>query len=152
MAIEFPNAIEAAGLFNGVPGGLGPMLSAQGFQPFDPTGTPALPKGGFTQLSQGGYLLKLMEGIDFLEGLILSLATMTFNQGDGGLTPHKGPFMDGTLIPVAPSFAPNFPAGTQDYKSIGVVSVDDTGTLVDTQFQIVVMRQSTGPRIADLVP
>jgi hypothetical protein len=78
MAIEFPNTLVAAGLFDPTnilalpsppPGG---VLSQRGFLAYDQATTPLAPVGGFTRIAVGDYLLKLEEGLDPLEGIALA--------------------------------------------------------------------------------
>lgn len=73
MAIEMPNAFEAAGTFDGFDpsANANPIYSSNGVQPFDPATTGGDPKGGFTRASLGQYLIKLVRPIDVLESICM---------------------------------------------------------------------------------
>lgn len=71
MAIEMPNAFEAAGTFDGFDPSINenPIFSGNGIQPFDPSGTPQDPVGGFTRLGTAAYVINLVRAIDVLESI-----------------------------------------------------------------------------------
>lgn len=75
MAIEIPNFFEAGGLFDGrSPTVLAttPIVSAEGFLPFDPATSPGTPIGGFTRIASGNYLLKTVQSFDGEEVIALA--------------------------------------------------------------------------------
>jgi hypothetical protein len=162
MAIETPNNFLAAGVFNPDPNlvpsppfvpGLTPIESAEGFQPYDPSGTPLDPKGGFTKLAPGSYVLKLMEGIDPFEGVVF-VDPITEPDDETPVFLVTGV---GVIIPVVPQnpiIAANLPPNTDDYKSImvGLSPIQGEGPqFIDWPFQIGVWRYATGPKFADSV-
>jgi len=69
MAIEMPNAFEAAGTFDGFDPSINanPIFSSNGVKPFDPSTSSGDPKGGFTRIGTADYLLELVRAIDVLE-------------------------------------------------------------------------------------
>jgi hypothetical protein len=137
MALEFPNTLEAAGLFQPVvpdPPILGPdnIVSAQGFQAFDPAATTLVPKGGFTRTAAGEYLLGLLDGMDPLEGAAL-------------IQPVVGA---PTVIPtsfIVPRVAPF--ANPTDGKTVGVHMKDLDDAAADQNFYAFVFRFATGPHL-----
>lgn len=75
MAVEIPNFFEAGGLFDGkspvtLSADGNPIVSAEGFQPWDPTTSSGTPKGGFTRIASGNYLLKADRSFDGGEVLV----------------------------------------------------------------------------------
>jgi hypothetical protein len=77
MAIETPNVVEAAGIFDGktVPTFPNPILSSNGIQAYDPSTTSANPKGGFTLVALSAfsilYEIRMVNPIDGGEGIVL---------------------------------------------------------------------------------
>lgn len=73
MAIEIPNAFEAAGTFDGQdpPTNTNPIFASGGIQPWDPATTPANPVGGFTRIATTDYEVRLVRPIDFREGIAI---------------------------------------------------------------------------------
>lgn len=127
MAIEIPNAIHSCGVFDGFdPPALGePILTSDGVLPFDPATTDVDPVGGFTRITTGVYLIGLVRGIDFREGLT-------------HCTPLPGKFAH-----MASQI--NFPA--LDDSTDGLVSVtalDNDAAAVDTIFQLTVIQFKSG--------
>lgn len=69
MAIEIPNAFEAAGTFDGFDPSSNPdpIFTSRGVLPFDPASTIANLSGGFTRVGTAQYILGLERPIDILE-------------------------------------------------------------------------------------
>lgn len=73
MAIQIPNFYEAAGIFDGrLSAPDNPIVSAEGFLPIDAEATPSHPRGGFTRVATGVYVLGLERKIDALESVLLA--------------------------------------------------------------------------------
>jgi hypothetical protein len=156
-AIEIPNAFVAAGAFdpanisgltNPPPGG---VLSQEGFQPFDPATTPAAPKGGFTKIQVGLYVLKLLEGLDTLEG---NAILMPFPPPPGGGA-NDGVaiiYPAGTPVPVPIPTIDDGKSILVQYSTLTVNAapgVVGRNQAVDAAFSITVLRYATGRRVAD---
>lgn len=73
MAIEMPNAFEAAGTFDGFSPSTNanPIFSSNGVKPFDPSTSDTDPKGGFTRIGTANYLIDLVRAIDVLESICM---------------------------------------------------------------------------------
>ena len=71
MAIEMPNAFEAAGTFDGFDPSTNanPIFSSNGVQPFDPATSSSNITGGFTRITTADYVIQLVRPIDVLESI-----------------------------------------------------------------------------------
>ena len=132
MSIEIPNAIQAAGQFDGaaVPATpLGAIMSSMGFQPLDPATTPAAPLGGFTRVSAGYYIMRVVEPIDILESVVLCTPLV------GGRTVNSA---------MLPSFVPF----NSENNCCGVGCLDaGTQQPADMVYAVAVLRYATGPHL-----
>ena len=132
MSIEIPNAIQAAGMFDGASPpatSLGAIMNSMGFQPLDPATTPLAPLGGFTRVSQGQYIMRLVEPIDILEAVVLCTPL------PGGRTINAS---------MVPSFAPF----NVENNSCAVGCLDaGTQQPADMQYAVAVLRYATGPHL-----
>ena len=160
MAIEIPNIMVAGGLFDPnannqppfVPT-VTPITSASGIDQFDPSGTPALPKGGFTQLAPGAYCVKITDTIDAAEGMVFVESHNGESNVPAQPRPNATVYNDAMIVPVVtkfPALAQQFPAGTDDYRSILVATTLFGEGAEQFAFQLAVFRFATGPRFSDL--
>lgn len=128
MALEIANVMEALGTFDGFMPMTNPIIRGNGIQPFDENTTPAAPLGGFTRVSAGQYLIKVLRPVDFIEG-VLQLTCL----------PAKVPttIMCGAVLDdgVAPPATP---------RDIAVFSTDVGGVAVDSIFYLNLFRVATG--------
>lgn len=121
MAIEIPNALHAAGVFDGSdpPVNDDPIFTSEGVLPFDPATTPADPVGGFTRLGTTDYLVQTVDAIDFREGCALVTCL---------------PTKPGVVCPCATIVPPE-----DDNSTDGQISVIGDG-LTDVAFSLLVLR------------
>lgn len=133
MAIEIPNVLSAAGFFDPSLLPDDPILSARGFQAYNPATNPALPDfegvlGGFTRNGPGSYILKTIEGQDPAEAVAI---------------PSPLSHLAAIAVPVGSALG----VGTlADGDSIVVAIEDFAGAEVDGPFTLTVVRFATGPQ------
>ena len=133
MALEIPNAIHAAGFFapNPTPPVTpSPICSSVGFQAINPATDPAAPLGGFTRVSLGVYVMRTVDPIATLEGVV---AVTIYNPGSARAVRSAG---------ILPSLIP-FNA---DSNCVGADFVDFAAAPQDCDaYQIIVFRVTTLP-------
>lgn len=130
MTIQTPNLFVAGALVDPAELPSDPFLSSDGFQEFDPSGTPGNPLGGFTQLATGQYLMKMTQGLASGEGSLHA-------------SPLDSVFTTGTLFPFIEGGNPE-----EDGQSIGVLQTDVDGTTpIEIAFTIAVFRFNTGSQV-----
>lgn len=136
-AIEIPNSFVAAGVFanpNSFAPFPTPILSSAGIEPYDPDNAADDIKGGVTRLTTGVYIVRMVEAIDFLEGVAIGL-------------PGANNTASAIILPT------NATPGEDDSKAIAVNSFNRTdGTGLDGPFNLLVFRFASGPRYADIAP
>lgn len=131
MAIEIPNAFQAAGNFNGVAAPVGnPILSSNGFQPWNPNtngADPAQVLGGFTRRGAGHYQLKTIDGCGPMDVVV-------------AIHPASAPV---TGAGNALGLNPAFPGTVGDGYTINLNTVNIQAAAIDASFRATVFRYQT---------
>lgn len=132
MAIEIPNAFQAAGFFDGSAAPVGnPILSSSGFQPWDPATDGADPEqvlGGFTRRNVGHYQLKTIDGCGPNDVVV-------------AIHPSPAPVTgSGNALGVNPAL----PGTVGDGYTINLNTVNIQAAQIDTFFRATVFRYQTG--------
>lgn len=129
-SIEIPNNMVAAGIIyplEVVPELTDPVLSARGLQEYNPASAYPDMSGGYTRAAAGTYFLKLLQGLDPLEGVAFVNTAPVF--ANTGLVPYDV----------------GAPGTLDDGMTVGVLIGSSVEALEDAPFTFGVWRFATGP-------